>query len=200
MSERVWGIASYVLVGSGLLAAAAYVAWLCGMKSGDIASWVQAIGSIGAILGAVWVGERQAERARAQATEMDALALARRRAAYRAVAENALANLDEIQTDLKKGIISRTTFALFFSSRPLSEALEVMRAVPFHELGSPKAISGFLKLRNAVRVALKQAELAEATDSASRDEDEMFAAYLGAAVREGFAGWVEFLEGLESEQ
>ena len=61
MSEKTWGVASYTLVGTAFLAAGAYVAWRCDVKSSDIASWVQAFGSIGAIVGAFVLGKKQAD-------------------------------------------------------------------------------------------------------------------------------------------
>jgi uncharacterized protein (DUF1330 family) len=61
MSERVWGFASYTLAATAVLAAGSYVAWRSDVDAVDIAAWVQAVGSIAAIVGAVWISRSEAQ-------------------------------------------------------------------------------------------------------------------------------------------
>lgn len=84
MDYREWRIASLTLVGAGVCIAAGYIAWLCGMKSADLASWVQAIGSIAAIAGAVWIASEQHRRdvLRRQAADLNASYLLRAELAW----------------------------------------------------------------------------------------------------------------------
>lgn len=59
MGEKSWGIASYTLLSVLLLAAASYVAWKAGAEGATIAAWVQALGSIAAIIGVFVVAQQQ---------------------------------------------------------------------------------------------------------------------------------------------
>ncbi|MGX6566820.1 hypothetical protein [Cupriavidus necator] len=136
MSVKMWGVASYTLVGTALLLAGGYIAWRCGIDPGDIASWVQAIGSILAIVGAfslVTIQGRSAWR------DKQAAIFAVAHAAFRAAkdVDRALSSNDPESELLVNG------HRLIIDSY-----VGTLSIAPVHELSSSDAITAFLLLRD----------------------------------------------------
>ncbi|AGW94640.1 hypothetical protein N234_31820 [Ralstonia pickettii DTP0602] len=135
MSERVWGIASYGLVGVAALAAGAYIAWRCEVDSSTIASWVQAIGSIAAIAGSFLLGQWQAERsARDQAARLHAEEVR----AVDGMVQSARTLVSACRRTQRKLRGERTIVGLPFTTFAgleslASTALKALEAIPIHE-------------------------------------------------------------------
>lgn len=103
-----------------------------------MASWVQAIGSIGAILGAVWVARHQ------QRVEM-----VKRRDAIFAVATAAVLRTDEIAKHLENKD-PQSAMALHFHRSITDSVVSAMNSVPLHEIGMPNAILAFASMRDQI--------------------------------------------------
>ena len=128
-------------------------------QSSAMASWVQAIGSIAAIIGAVWIGERQAKRAREHALETNTAERRRRCEAYAAVASHAVTQLTSVKPFVAKNrVLTTLLFQVNFNKRNSQDTLEAMRLVPLHELGSREAVDGFLQVRQALAWALENVD------------------------------------------
>jgi hypothetical protein len=144
---RNWRTVLYVL--SGVVAVvliSAFGATSAGTKTYDaslMASWMQAIGSIGAILGAYWIGEKQMRVAEAKA-ERDK---ADRKRAYFAIAEVALVEARAIETFVNTPRINALLMIFETSQRRAGIAAEALSGIPLHELGSAQAIAAISAMR-----------------------------------------------------
>lgn len=131
----IWGL----IAGAGIVSYAG--ATSLGTKSYDptiMASWVQAIGSIGAILGAVWVAKHQ------QRVEMT-----KRRDAIFAVATAAVLRTDEIAKHLEHKD-PQSAMALHFHRSITDSVISAMNSVPLHDIGTPNAILAFASMRDQI--------------------------------------------------
>ncbi|MEF3066341.1 hypothetical protein [Pandoraea apista] len=131
--------------------------------SGQWASWVQAIGSIVAIVGAYFIGERQSVAARKALADERKAATNARLARYLAIAEVAR-DATEDAGSLIANIPHTPGFSLnslFFQPEALNDAVESLRLIPIDELGSACAIKAFTRFRRCVmnvHTAQKRAE------------------------------------------
>ncbi|MGT2429293.1 hypothetical protein ACU4HD_12200 [Cupriavidus basilensis] len=179
MNERTLGIASYGLVGTGALVAGGYIAWLCGIKAGDIASWVQAIGSIAAIVGAYAIGERQASAAAKAQEAAETRDVRRRRDTYLAVAAVAVeqAHVAQANLFLPDFTVNPAPF-IFDDVKAVAESVNEVRravvAIPLHEVGVAEAIAALSNLTNGL--AGLSGTIVEA-DRAYREANERGAAF-----------------------
>lgn len=102
-----------------------------------MASWLQAVGSVAAILGAYLIGERQTAAQRFQAT----LARKHRIAAYKAVVDVAVQRAHELETFVSQSGVPRDALERLAGRRLLSNAADGLRAIPLHEWEAPAAIA-----------------------------------------------------------
>lgn len=86
-----------IVVGIGLLAFISLIS-ISPLWSTQGAAWVQAIGSIGAIVAAIKIMKRQNEEARKLAIETDARALSRRLAALEALVDQGFEMAQSVET------------------------------------------------------------------------------------------------------
>ncbi|MBB1630258.1 hypothetical protein [Cupriavidus sp. UME77] len=146
MSEKTLGIASYGLVGVAVLASGGYIASLCGVKSGDIAAWVQAVGSIGAIGAGAWFIHYQA-----------GLAKRARRSAIVAMLDLAL---DAVGGDQPIPEDFEGAFAQFatLNHQRVKYAYEKLCAIPLHEIDSIEIIRAVGDTVEILRAVLARQE------------------------------------------
>jgi hypothetical protein len=129
---------SAIIVSGVAVAVSICIGFLVGLSKSDWASWVQAIGSIGAIAGAFYLGERQAK-----------VAERARRELVVAVAEFAFdAAQDTVRFFLYDPDRKRIDSDYLFTR--LADGLVALRAVPLHEVGSAEAIKAIIKLRRVI--------------------------------------------------
>jgi hypothetical protein len=131
-----------------LVLAGCFVLALFKLNASELASWLQAIGSVAAIWGAFKIGNRQIQQQIAQ-REHDQES---RASAYLAVVKNAEANagvlaemaacIDSIQDFRATGGVM--TFQMFES------AYRALQQIPAHELGSHKLVVAYLGLSGAM--------------------------------------------------
>ncbi|WP_156545739.1 hypothetical protein [Cupriavidus sp. D384] len=103
-----------------------------------MASWLQAIGSIGAILGAIWVVRYQGD-----------LALRARRQAFLAVAEAAKTRADDFAA-LLEGKDARQSMTVHFHQSIIDGLVGALSAMPVHELNSRESVIAMLTIRDQV--------------------------------------------------
>lgn len=148
MAERLWRIAGAIfLVCMGMLALTAacvlfWAIWPDGWKGDGPAAWVQAIGSIGAIIGAVYVGRAQADESLRQAKLIRNLESQQRQEAIAAVVLAAYVRCMTIQTNAQQGTtaIALRNYWVQHGRVALDGALKALAAVPLFEMSSAKLI------------------------------------------------------------
>jgi len=123
------------------------------MKSEAAAAWIQAVGSIGAIIAAVYVMHVQGEKAARLAADTDKRALLRRASAVGAIFSHAIQQLHQHSVHLQNEESSHTYLEIVANDGFLNETIRAVAAVPLHELGSHDMVAGFHLLAEALKYA-----------------------------------------------
>jgi hypothetical protein len=123
-------------------------------SSSDVAAWLQAIGSIGAILGAVWIGNRQVRAA----LSAEARASAGRRKSILAIAEAAYAHSEQFRRLLEEPD-QRASLSLNYHESIINGIVEALAGIPFHEVGSRDGVMAVLSLRDQLLFLKKSIEI-----------------------------------------
>ncbi|CAB3782184.1 hypothetical protein [Paraburkholderia fynbosensis] len=133
----------------------AYGATSLGKKPYDpslMASWVQAVGSIATILGAIFVGRTQSEAQHKSALEVQHAALRRRWATVKALLDPLYQQCIDIENafdgDHDFGNLS---FALRYDSTAFEEALDRLRSIPLFELDSDVLVTSIIGVGDSAR-------------------------------------------------
>jgi hypothetical protein len=131
----------FVVAGIGLCALVKLIS-LSPLWSTEGAAWVQAIGSIGAIIAAIVIMKYQSEEARKLAIETDARALSRRLAALEALIDQGYLMAQSVEKHAS-GI--RSFYDYFFTLvRPeeIEAIIQSLKSIPLYTLESYKLVSG----------------------------------------------------------
>lgn len=121
-------------------------------KSADWASWVQAIGSIAAIIGAFYIGKHQADVQKSVAEKARKDVLADRHSTVKSIADRAYQRCLNIKPDLEgEGNFGNLVFFISYRENDFADAIKLLDAAPHFELGSGKLVEGILVLRDAMR-------------------------------------------------
>jgi hypothetical protein len=147
-------------------------------RADAMASWMQAIGSVAAILGAYWIGERQSASALRAARESEIASLKRRLDAYAAVAKSAC---DQAMNVSKlAGALSGQQFKINWIDQngPVyRSAFASTESIPLHDLGSAEAVRSLIILKTAlarmerfIEAQADAGELDEATHAFNQKE------------------------------
>ena len=131
-----------------LFLAMCFVIALFDFNKSELASWVQAVGSIAAIWGAFWISNYQVIKER------------------RRLAQESLAKLDGVLAVVKSAVDHSNSFLEFIGQEPhifafkeswdliwseaLNGSVESLKAIPAHELGSYDLVVQFMMIRGAV--------------------------------------------------
>ncbi|CAB3904579.1 hypothetical protein [Achromobacter ruhlandii] len=120
-------------------------------KSSDLASWIQAVGSIGAILGAFVIGERQAAKARENA--LDVYQAERRRidAGARGVVNQLFVELVSLEMSATR--LDYDNFCALWQSmlKGTSQAsVDAFDHLPLHELGTASRVRIGFEMRGTL--------------------------------------------------
>lgn len=144
-SIRMIADSSFVITGCFLvtLAVAALTINVWGWNSGNVAAWVQAVGSIAAIVGAYIVGERQAKATLHATQEAHQLAKRTRRDGMFSVVKAARSRAKEFGEALDDPYPPSRMYDVYHPSI-IDSLVELLNKVPVHELGSEQAIGAFV--------------------------------------------------------
>jgi hypothetical protein len=119
------------------------------MKSADWAAWVQALGSISAIIAAFYIGERQSNTALKAVKDAGEIAESKRIQSLIGMAHVA----DHLATKTQSVFLEGGFTSLAVSLAQIDDSLEVLRigldAIPLHEVGSGSAVSALIVLRTS---------------------------------------------------
>ncbi|WP_431206765.1 hypothetical protein [Burkholderia cepacia] len=112
-----------------------------------VAAWVQAVGSIAAILVAIWVGERSAVKQFEVARQVRDSELRERRASLKAVLDDVYVRFKRVEPSLNvNGTLSNSAFVLV-TPYGLQSALDLLAQVPIFELDSGDLTRAVLNIR-----------------------------------------------------
>ncbi|PRG73380.1 hypothetical protein [Burkholderia cenocepacia] len=113
------------------------------------AAWVQAIGSIGAIFCAIWIGERSAKHQAELAEKSRERQLAERRSSLKAVLDEVYVRFKRIEPSLNEsGAFSFSAFAQV-SEDHLERTLDLLGQVPIFDLDSGELTHAVLTIQAA---------------------------------------------------
>jgi hypothetical protein len=136
------------------------------LNKSDWASWVQAVGSIAAIIGAYVIGERQSKATLESAREAHHVAEESKRVSRFAVLRAAHNRASLIRAALTKGEPPLNLIEVYHSSI-IDSLVLAMSSIPVSELGSDEAVDAFI-LFSGQFVFLRKA-LEEYVDGPSAD-------------------------------
>jgi hypothetical protein len=148
--EGVFVIAATFLV-TLVIAAMTIHAW--GWNSGNVASWVQAVGSIAAIIGSYFIGERQAKAALAATQKAHQLAEETRRTVEAKAAQERRAGMYAVvlaahnhTVEIKEALDDEYNIKMYSIYHPsiIDSMIELLSKLPIHTLGSERAIAAFV--------------------------------------------------------
>lgn len=117
-----------------------------------MASWVQAVGSIAAILGALFVGRTQSEAQHTSALEIQRAALHRRWATVKALLDSLYQQCIDVEKDFDgDGDFGNLSFVLRYDSTAFGEALDRLRSIPLFELDSDVLVTSIIGVSDSAR-------------------------------------------------
>jgi hypothetical protein len=154
MSKKIFDYITWLILASAALAvcsaALLMFSWVPVLWSEPAAAWVQAVGSVAAILGAFVIGERQSRAAREHALELDRVAQKRKNDSVLAIAAAAHQHVIEISNAFQGEAINLMYLALEYNHRNVDDVIDAIAAVPLHELGSADAVTSLLGIKTAL--------------------------------------------------
>ncbi|GAB1578647.1 hypothetical protein [Bordetella petrii] len=110
-------------------------------NSNDLAAWIQAFGTIGALLGAFFLGAQQAKAAHKTAMDVENERREAKQRGYRGVLEFMISETDEVVAEVKQwGTLRDLKNKWPDLDARLAAALAYFEAIPIHELGGIEAI------------------------------------------------------------
>jgi hypothetical protein len=140
-----------------------------GLSPSDWAAWVQAVGSIAAIVGAYFLGERQANATRIAAIELQDREKEQKRAAIFAICTAA-----KIRTDLVRNIFGaeydEQLRMRHYDHSTIRSSIEAMTSVPVLEIGDARALSAFMDMRDQLGFMVKAIDQFELRQSGGTRE------------------------------
>lgn len=133
-----WSVVDLIIVGNR-----------ADLSKSDWATWVQAVGSIGAIFAAFMIGARQADVALMSVREAAHLTEKRRIEAVLGMVEFANSLADKCLDLFREDGYSRLAYVLTQVDDPLENLTVALNAIPMHEIGSAHAVSALIQLRSS---------------------------------------------------
>lgn len=130
------------------------------LSKSDWASWVQAIGSIGAIIVAFLVADASSRRARAQAHEMEQRQIDRKHQSICAILDDAVLQCQEVLYEAElTDRLTKFSFLVTYDPIAFAAVLTSIQAIPLHELSGYNAVRGISALRNAMIAIQRQVDI-----------------------------------------
>jgi hypothetical protein len=170
-----WQMKYAAMVLSAMLSYAAYqwIPWE-EMGAAEWASWVQAIGSIGAIIGAYYFGERQAQAAVRSAFEIDALSEVKRQKSYFEIVAAACDYANRISKHFSSDWVNKIGITLEYDEQIAASLIDAISAVPIHDLGTDERVRAWIDTKIALVYFQNAmvAYMAEINDDDGRGEED----------------------------
>ena len=134
-----------------------YLAFVVWMDShAGVASWVQGIGSILAIIAAIIIANRQNRSLVAQTKKQHVLQIKKLYDSFWAVAMSCANHFGRIETNFKKNPVDY--FLEEFTTTGIERALRTLDSFPFHDLPDYKSVRAALEVRDRQHALLDVAQ------------------------------------------
>ncbi|MFM0375173.1 hypothetical protein [Paraburkholderia aspalathi] len=150
----------------GAVLAAAFV-HLPGSSS-DWASWIQAFGSIGAILGAAFVVWYQTRDARSQAEQAAAVEQRQKAEGLFAICELAEEQANAAGAAFQGEVVNELELALSYSERFFNETFHALDSIQLAQFGFPEGVPVFIRLKlayGAIGRAISSSRFGDGTET-----------------------------------
>lgn len=147
---------------------------LSGLTASEVAAWIQAIGSIGAIVGACAVANWQIIKSQSQRDSDKVSSLM----AIFAVVENAAKHASSVGSMVEQGppdFAFRGAWQIT-TSGPLIASQQALSAIPVHELGDPHLVVQCVSIAGALNLLLAEVERYMAEDPSLESTSRAYAA------------------------
>jgi hypothetical protein len=149
--KKAWLVLELGFATVALLLVSFFCAYAWPDKEFGLSGWVQAFGSIAAIIGAFYIGRHQADVQLAVAEKARKDVLADRNSTVKSIADRAYQRCWNIKPDLEgEGELGNLVFFISYRETDFSNAIKLLDAAPHFELGSGQLVEGILVLRDAM--------------------------------------------------
>ena len=171
-----------ILVIAAAIGLAGYngIPW-CKMGVAEWAYWVQAIGSIVAISGAFFLGDRQARSSVRLVVYADRVTAIRKAKAILAVTNAAQAHTSRAMKAFDSDGFSYIALACNYEDTTMQSLIQALADIPAHEVGSYNAVAAILRIRTAmgnfhthVHKCLTQAKESRDPESGAMKDAQLF--------------------------
>jgi len=127
------------------------ICFLTNLTSSEWASWIQAIGSILAIVGAFLVGDRTASASLAQAEKIRIAAVRAKYAAVKACLDDGFQICLDLKADWLDAVAGRrTTLFLRYDREIFLECLDILKTVPLFDLASADLVKYVVEFKRSL--------------------------------------------------
>lgn len=120
-----------------------------------MAAWIQALGSILAVLGVYWLGGQQSRAALRNSMRMHDVECERRTYAIVAIMAAANVYIDGLPSVVQNTESDKRLFGLRYSDQAISGFIDALSQIPIYEVGSAEAVTDLLYFRKEV-VSLRE--------------------------------------------
>jgi hypothetical protein len=115
-----------------------------------LAAWIQALGSILAVLGAYWLGGRQSKAALSNSMRMHDVERDQRRQAIVAIMAATKVYIDGLASIVQNTDSDRRLFGHQYDDQTIVGFIDALSQIPIYEIGSAEAVTGLLCFKNEV--------------------------------------------------
>lgn len=137
--------------------------------SQEAAGWAQAIGSVAAIFGAYFLGERQAKAALAVVAETDRIVVRRKNDAILALVDTAVNATLRVRQAFDKEGFTVLLLHVNYDEKIMESLIDALGSVPAYELGTFNSVAAYSRLRVALFHFHSHVKRAEQHISTSRN-------------------------------
>lgn len=149
--KKAWLVLELGFAIAALLLVSLFCAYAWPDKEFGLSGWVQAFGSIAAIIGAFYIGKHQADIQLAVASKARQDLLQDRHSTVKSVVDRAYQKCLNIEPEVQKeGDLGNLAFVMTYHDADFSNAIQLLDAAPIFDLGSGQLVEGLLSLRAAM--------------------------------------------------
>ncbi|MDQ4625041.1 hypothetical protein [Janthinobacterium lividum] len=146
--KRTYWIVGIVLI--AVLGAALYLGFRFSLTRPEWPGWVQAVGSIAAIVAAYFLGAAQVDAANQSALAAEQRAEAKRHASILAIGSAAILTVEALPELAHNNRGGHLAIGLTYDKRVFDSLISALGNIPVHELGSAKAVESFFVIKNTL--------------------------------------------------
>lgn len=147
MKKTYWLVGLMLLV---VLVAMVYLGFRFSLSRLEWPGWVQAVGSIAAIVAAYFLGAAQVEAANHAAMAAERRAEGKRQSSILAIGAAIVSMVEELPNLAYNNKAGHLAVGLAYDKRIFDGLISALGNIPVHELGSAKAVESFFGIKNSL--------------------------------------------------